>query len=73
MRVVRSIVFWFHLAMGCVAGLVILAMSVTGLLLAFERQINAYADAPAVLQGEADSSPRLSLDSALAVLSQCEP
>ena len=33
----------------------ILAMSATGVLLAFERQINAWADAPAVLQGHTDS------------------
>jgi uncharacterized iron-regulated membrane protein len=68
MKVVRSIIFWLHLTVGFVAGLVILVMSVTGLLLAFERQINAYADAPVVLQGESDSSPHVSLESALVLL-----
>lgn len=68
MKSIRTFFFWLHLAAGCVAGLVILAMSATGVLLAFERQINSWADAPAVLQGHTDSTPRVSLDSALTVL-----
>ncbi len=68
MKSIRTIFFWLHLAAGCTAGLVILAMSATGVLLAFERQINAWADAPAVLQGHTDSTPHVSLDSAVAVL-----
>jgi uncharacterized iron-regulated membrane protein len=68
MKAVRAIVFWLHLAVGCVAGLVILAMSITGVLLAFERQINAWADAPAVLQGHSDAAPQAPLDSLLADL-----
>lgn len=40
----RKIFFWLHLAAGSLAGLVILLMSVTGVLLAFERQIVAYAE-----------------------------
>jgi uncharacterized iron-regulated membrane protein len=35
----RSIIFWLHLIAGIFAGIVILIMSVTGVLLAFERQI----------------------------------
>jgi uncharacterized iron-regulated membrane protein len=65
MKAVRAIIFWLHLAVGCVAGLVILAMSITGVLLAFERQINGWADAPAVLQGHADAAPQAPLDSLL--------
>ncbi|MFL6465207.1 MAG: PepSY-associated TM helix domain-containing protein [Bryobacteraceae bacterium] len=40
----RKILFWCHLCTGSVAGVVILTMSVTGVLLGFERQINAWAD-----------------------------
>ena len=40
----RKILFWIHLCAGCLAGLVIFIMSVTGVLLAFERQINDWAD-----------------------------
>src|SRR3954470_24853182 len=41
---VRKIVFWAHLTCGVSAGLVVLMMSVTGVLLAYERQIVAWAD-----------------------------
>jgi uncharacterized iron-regulated membrane protein len=40
----RKLLFWVHFAAGCTAGLVVLVMSVTGLLLAYERQIIAWAD-----------------------------
>ena len=35
----RKILFWTHLAAGCVGGVIILIMSVTGVFLAYERQI----------------------------------
>lgn len=37
----RSFFFWLHLAAGCLGGLIILVMSVTGVLLTYERQILA--------------------------------
>jgi uncharacterized iron-regulated membrane protein len=40
----RKIFFWMHLAAGSAAGLVILILSVTGVLLAFERQIVGWAE-----------------------------
>jgi uncharacterized iron-regulated membrane protein len=40
----RKIFFWLHLAAGVTAGAVILLMSVTGVLLAFERQVIAYSE-----------------------------
>jgi uncharacterized iron-regulated membrane protein len=40
----RKVLFWCHLCVGCAAGIVIFIMSVTGALLGFERQINAWAD-----------------------------
>jgi uncharacterized iron-regulated membrane protein len=40
----RSVIFWLHLAAGVVAGSVILIMSVTGVLLTYERQILEWAD-----------------------------
>src|ERR1700722_13199025 len=51
----RKILFWCHLTVGSIAGIVILTMCVTGVLLAFERQIISSAerkfrvDAPAVV------------------------
>ncbi|HKV10806.1 MAG TPA: PepSY-associated TM helix domain-containing protein [Thermoanaerobaculia bacterium] len=40
----RKAVFWIHLAVGVTAGIVILIMSVTGVLLMYERQITEWAD-----------------------------
>jgi uncharacterized iron-regulated membrane protein len=44
MKKLRKIVFWVHLPVGVVAGIVILIMCVTGVLLAYEKQITAWAD-----------------------------
>jgi uncharacterized iron-regulated membrane protein len=41
---VRSTIFWIHLVCGVAAGLVVLLMSATGVLLTYERQIVAWAD-----------------------------
>lgn len=40
----RKTIFWAHLVSGVVAGLVVLMMSVTGVLLTYERQIISWAD-----------------------------
>jgi len=40
----RKVLFWLHLIAGIVAGVVILVMSVTGVLLSYERQMIAWAD-----------------------------
>jgi uncharacterized iron-regulated membrane protein len=68
MKAVRKVVFWVHLMLGCLAGLVILTMSVTGILLAFERQINAKADAPAVMQSQTSAAGQAPVDTLLAKL-----
>ena len=44
MKQFRKIIFWCHIPVGIIAGLIILIMSVTGVLLAYERQITAWAD-----------------------------
>ena len=41
---IRTAVFWAHLVAGVAAGLVILMMSVTGVLLTYERQIVAWVE-----------------------------
>jgi uncharacterized iron-regulated membrane protein len=69
----RRVLFWIHLTAGSLAGLVILLMSVTGFLLAYERQINTWAirdyhSTPAVL-GQA----RLPMDSLLATVQVGQP
>ncbi len=40
----RKVIFWLHLTAGALAGVVIFVMSVTGALLAFEKQMTTQAD-----------------------------
>ena len=47
MRRFRAVLFWCHLATGIVAGLVVLVMSVTGVLLTYEKQMTRWANARA--------------------------
>jgi Uncharacterized iron-regulated membrane protein len=68
MRALRSIVFWLHLVAGCAAGVVILTLAVTGALLAFERQITASVDTPAVMPIQSDSASQPRLESLLLTL-----
>jgi uncharacterized iron-regulated membrane protein len=59
----RQIIFWLHLVTGVVAGLVIGVMSVTGVLLAFERQIVAFAERDVrTVQPPTSGGSRLDLD-----------
>ncbi|HEX8746377.1 MAG TPA: PepSY-associated TM helix domain-containing protein [Pyrinomonadaceae bacterium] len=44
MKQFRKLIFWCHLSAGTLAGIVIFIMSVTGVLLAFEKQITRWAD-----------------------------
>ncbi|HEX7334759.1 MAG TPA: PepSY-associated TM helix domain-containing protein [Pyrinomonadaceae bacterium] len=44
MKKLRKIIFWIHLPTGMIAGVVILIMCVTGVLLSYEKQIISWAD-----------------------------
>jgi uncharacterized iron-regulated membrane protein len=44
MKLLRKCIFWCHLGAGTVVGLVVLTMSLTGVLLAYQRQLTAWAD-----------------------------
>ncbi len=44
MKRFRKVIFWCHLTAGVFAGIVVLVMSVTGVLLAYERQIIRWAN-----------------------------
>lgn len=62
-RRIRSVFFWIHLGIGVSAGALILLMSVTGVMLGFERQMIAWIDgAPRV---EASATAPLPLDTLL--------
>jgi uncharacterized iron-regulated membrane protein len=58
---VRSTIFWIHLVCGVVTGLVVLMMSVTGVILTYERQILAWADR-AGYSAPAPGAQRLTLE-----------
>src|ERR1700752_5383065 len=44
MKKLRKVIFWCHLPVGVTAGVVILIMCVTGVLLSYEKQITSWAD-----------------------------
>lgn len=44
MKRLRRIIFWCHLPIGVLGGIIILIMCVTGTLLAYEKQITSWAD-----------------------------
>jgi uncharacterized iron-regulated membrane protein len=58
---VRSTIFWIHLVCGVATGLVVLMMSVTGVLLTYERQMLAWAERGSYVE-PAPGSRRLSLE-----------
>lgn len=62
---VRSTIFWVHLVSGVVVGLVVLMMSVTGVILTYERQILAWAER-AAFPAPAAGVKRLTLDELVA-------
>lgn len=66
MRTFRTILFWCHLATGITVGTIVLLMSLTGVLLAYERQIVDWADMRQLAAAPATSDPHLSMDVLLA-------
>ena len=44
MPAIRTVLFWFHLATGLTAGVVVLIMSATGVALTYEKQVLEWAD-----------------------------
>ena len=69
----RTFIVWPHLSAGVLAGVVILLMCVTGVLLTYERQLIAWADSDfRSVQPERSATP-LSIDALLERLRQAEP
>jgi len=62
----RKILFWIHLIMGLVAGVIIFVMCVTGALLTFERQMVDWADRGAARVTSAPGAARIPLSVLLA-------
>ena len=59
MQRLRTLLFWMHLAIGVVAGVVILLMCVTGVALTYEKQMLEWADRGAVPVTSAGAAPLL--------------
>jgi uncharacterized iron-regulated membrane protein len=74
MKLFSRIVFWVHLAVGIGAGTIILIMSVTGMALAFDPQLTAWAEADSRTIAPAPATAsRLALDETLARAEAARP
>jgi uncharacterized iron-regulated membrane protein len=62
----RRVLFWLHLAAGTTAGVVVLVMSATGVLLAYEKQLTAWAESSYRSRLPADGTPGLGLEALVA-------
>lgn len=70
----RKIIFWIHLVVGLVAGLVIATMSLTGVAIAFESQILEWAERDArQVQVPAPAAARLPVEELLARVRAARP
>lgn len=69
----RKLIFWLHLLAGVIAGLVILVMSVTGVLLTYEKQMIAWADSTDAALPPAPGTPRLAVDELIAAAAATKP
>ena len=63
---IRTLFFWLHLTAGLLAGVVVLIMSATGVLLTFEKQLIHYADTRAISLTPPPSATPLPIDTLLA-------
>ena len=68
----RTLIFWPHLIAGVIAGAIILLMSVTGVILTYERQLIAWSDS-GFRSNPAAGASRLSPESLLTKLRQDHP
>ena len=62
----RRILFWLHLTAGSVAGIMILVMSVTGVLLVFQRPVIAWVDRAGRSHEPSAGAPRMPLGDLMA-------
>jgi uncharacterized iron-regulated membrane protein len=69
----RTVVFWSHLTAGVTAGIVILIMSLTGVLLMYERQLIEWSDRGYARTAPAAGSQRLPVETLLARVTEQRP
>lgn len=73
MKPLRTVLFWGHLAAGVSAGLLILVMAATGVLLAFEKQLIVFADRGFRSAPPSPGAPPLAPEATLAALQAARP
>ena len=66
----RKFIFWLHLIAGVSAGIVILIMSVTGVLLTYEKQIIAWADRGYRAEAPPAGAPRLPTETLITAVNE---
>jgi uncharacterized iron-regulated membrane protein len=70
----RRVIFWCHLVAGVVSGTIVLVMSVTGVMLTYERQILARAERGAYRSApESPTASRLPPSDLLASVQAADP
>ncbi|HEV2707840.1 MAG TPA: PepSY-associated TM helix domain-containing protein [Pyrinomonadaceae bacterium] len=74
MKQLRRVIFWCHLLAGTLAGIVIFLMSITGVLLAYEKQISYWADTRDYhIAPPSSDARRLPLETLLARVRETQP
>lgn len=63
---IRKVIFWSHLATGVLAAAVVFIMAVTGVLLTYEKQVVAWADARGYSVAAAPGAERLPVETLVA-------
>lgn len=74
MKLFRKVIFWCHLVAGVTAGIIILLMSVTGVLLTYEKQLTYWADTSGYhASPPSNAAQRLSVETLLAKAKEARP
>ena len=73
MASIRTVLFWFHLAAGITAGVIVLIMSATGVALTYEKQVLEWADRGAWSAPPSSGAARLSPETLLARVRETQP
>lgn len=74
MKLFRKVLFWCHLVTGVIAGIIVLIMSATGVLLMYERQITYWADTRSYRsQPQSEGESRLSIETLIARVREARP
>ena len=73
MQPLRRVIFWCHLAAGTVAGTIVLVMSITGVLLTYEKQMAAWAETRNYRAAPPAGAARLAPDAIVAAVRVANP